>query len=120
MLKRNELLDFSCVFVSILEQKARNCKFICARFSKTTSSPTELTFKRRRIPYFSLFLWSGCLSGFGNNEQVHITLCLRHINALPLINPITQLSLPADLTFKMTQTVASHMVDAAQVLLRER
>lgn len=38
----------------------------------------------------------------------------------PLINPITQLALQADLTFKMSQTVASHMVDAAQVLHRER
>lgn len=67
--------------------------------------------------FHCFLLW--CLSSPGINERVNITLLLRNINTLPLINPITQLALPADLTFKMTHCVASHMVDGAQVLLSD-
>lgn len=85
----------------------------------------NVTFHIKRIPdvflivfgfFCSVFLsrlW--CLSSPGINERVHIALRWSHINARRLINPITQLVLPASLTFKITQTAASLVADSMRL-----
>lgn len=93
--------------------------FVSGGFSnKAGSSSPDLTLNGERnglLIFHCVFLPSGCLSSSGINKRVNITLLLsRLLNALPLINPITQLG-PASRPSLLKRPGVSHLARSMEL-----